>query len=370
MMTDFSEVKQTARTMEESYWIEKEDETEDLSYTELISFPQWLHQHRSETLKYLKLNHNNLNMLPGLIGSFVNLTYLDISNNSITYLTDEFVKLNQLKVLIAKNNGLTLDSLPKQFGLVKSLEVVNFGGNNFTEFPPQILELSSLKCLHLGANKIVKIPSQIYQLSLLRHLYVGGNELIEVPAELGHLSCLESLVLCDNAIQTLPTTLSHLRNLRSLSLHNNQLQTLPPAVASLDLIELSLRNNPLVVRFVRDLPPEMPSLLELAGRIVKTNNIQYTAADLPRNLIDYLKSAQRCVNPRCKGVYFSSHVEHVKFVDFCGKYRLPLLQYLCSVTCTIKKPSVAYSNSSSSSESETDDLDEIARKKLKKVLLG
>lgn len=24
----------------------------------------------------------------------------------------------------------------------------------------------------------------------------------------------------------------------------------------------------------------------------------------------------------------------MKFVDFCGKYRLPLLQYLCSPTCT------------------------------------
>lgn len=33
------------------------------------------------------------------------------------------------------------------------------------------------------------------------------------------------------------------------------------------------------------------------------------------------------------GVFFNNHVEHVKFVDFCGKYRLPLLQYLCSTKC-------------------------------------
>jgi hypothetical protein len=26
-------------------------------------------------------------------------------------------------------------------------------------------------------------------------------------------------------------------------------------------------------------------------------------------------------------------VEHIKFVDFCGKYRIPLLQYLCSSKC-------------------------------------
>lgn len=33
------------------------------------------------------------------------------------------------------------------------------------------------------------------------------------------------------------------------------------------------------------------------------------------------------------GVFFDNRVEHIKFVDFCGKYRLPLLQYLCSSKC-------------------------------------
>lgn len=32
-------------------------------------------------------------------------------------------------------------------------------------------------------------------------------------------------------------------------------------------------------------------------------------------------------------MFFNNRVEHVKFVDFCGKYRLPLLQYLCSRKC-------------------------------------
>ena len=28
-------------------------------------------------------------------------------------------------------------------------------------------------------------------------------------------------------------------------------------------------------------------------------------------------------------------MEHVKFSDFCGKYRVPLLQYLCSAHCSV-----------------------------------
>ena len=65
------------------------------------------------------------------------------------------------------------------------------------------------------------------------------------------------------------------------------------------------------------------------------------------------------------GVYFTSCVEHVKFVDFCGKYRLPLLQYLCSPKCTSLLPTVT----SSASDSETDE-DDGARERMRRVLLG
>lgn len=64
------------------------------------------------------------------------------------------------------------------------------------------------------------------------------------------------------------------------------------------------------------------------------------------------------------GVYFSSRVEHVKFVDFCGKYRLPLLQYLCSPRCK-DIPAVV----SSDSESDAEDMPVVVNK-IKRVLLG
>lgn len=68
------------------------------------------------------------------------------------------------------------------------------------------------------------------------------------------------------------------------------------------------------------------------------------------------------------GVYFESHIEHVKFVDFCGKYRLPLMQYLCSPNCT--SPYASSSSASSSSETESDDDMPVPKNTLKKVLLG
>lgn len=70
----------------------------------------------------------------------------------------------------------------------------------------------------------------------------------------------------------------------------------------------------------------------------------------------------KCLSP-VSGVYFTSRVEHIKFVDFCGKYHLPLLQYLCSPTCTTSTPNVCRS------DSDTEDED-YARERMRRVLLG
>lgn len=80
---------------------------------------------------------------------------------------------------------------------------------------------------------------------------MGGNQLTEIPAEVGHLHNLVGLNLSDNRLQSLPPTLLSLRHLQALNLHNNCLQTLPPQIVVLNLVELSLRKNPLVNRFVQ-----------------------------------------------------------------------------------------------------------------------
>jgi len=107
-----------------------------------------------------------------------------------------------------------------------------------------------------------------------------------------------------------------------------------------------------------------PSLLELSARCIKIKNVPFDLSEMPHTLARYLTSAQNCVNPKCRGVYFDARVEHIKFVDFCGKYRLPLLQYLCSPRCTTH-PAVT----NCELDSDEDDT-EVPTSRLKKVLLG
>lgn len=208
---------------------------------------------------------------------------------------------------------------------------------------------------------LVPPPLPLNLLCRLTCLYLGGNRLQQVPPDLGHLTKLSALVLCDNQLQSLPSELTELTRLQSLRLHNNQLETLPKNLVKLtNLQELSLRGNPLVLRFVRDWVDSVPSLLELSARCVMKHHVPYDPARLPGGLPEYLCSAQHCDNPRCNGVYFQSRVQHVKFVDFCGKYRVPLMQYICSPLCAGDE-----SSGCSSEEEEAD-----AQHRMKKVLLG
>lgn len=201
------------------------------------------------------------------------------------------------------------------------------------------------------------------------YLYLGGNKLEELPAEIAELSELTALILCDNNLTYLPKQLTKLSKLHSLKLHKNQLQTLPRNLVQLkNLQELSLRDNPLVIRFIKEWPSSVPSLLEIAGNCVKKNRIQYSEEFVPQVLVEYLDRAQQCDNPNCMGVYFTTHFQQVKFEDFCGKYRVPLLQYLCSPVC-VHEDECRYGHdcmAGSSSEEE----EAAAKCKMKKVLLG
>lgn len=319
---------------------------------------------RKKDAKQIYLNNNRLVSLPSSISLFRNLEFLDISNNGLTALCEGITRLTKLKTLIAKNNRLNEYSLPKEFGSLQ-LEVLNFSGNRFEEIPLQCTQMLRLHSLSLGGNRLKSIPPEIENLTSLELLYLGGNLITAIPPEVANLPFLTYLVLCDNRIQSVPPQLTRLDSLRSLSLHNNLLTYLPREILSLvHLQELSLRGNPLVVRFVKEMTYDPPSLLELAGRTIKTRNIPYSPQDLPDNLVRYLDLASKCPNPKCAGVYFDSCVRHIKFVDFCGKYRLPLMHYLCSPECT----SPCSSNPQSDADSE--DESSVPADRLQRVLLG
>lgn len=270
-------------------------------------------------LTTLNLSGNLLTTLPDCLDLLVNLEALDISSNALTILPAPITALNKLNTLIASNNQLNSDSFPKDFGqqFSNNLKVLSLGGNLLTTIPPQLLELTSLQSLYLGGNQISEIPREIRKLINLKVLYLGGNQLTSIPVEVGNLTELQALSLCENKLRTLPSSIALLRNLKSLGLQKNLLTALPPEIVKLrGLQELSLRNNPLVSRFVKDFTFECPSLLELAARSIKIHKINYDNDSLPKCLLDYLSTARRCVNTKCKGELVKIEMFTLNIISF------------------------------------------------------
>lgn len=340
----------SVKTLDFSY-ASIDSETLKMQFTLL---PSNEYNKKPENIDTLLLYHNNLSFLPPNTNKFINLRTLDLSNNHISHLPQAITSF-PLTTLIVRNNMLTSESFPKDLKALKNLKVFNLSGNRINQFPVQLLQITTLKYLYLGNNTISQIPREINKLYNLHVLSLGGNQLTQIPDSFGDLQQLEALVLSNNKLSSLPSSIANLNMLKSLLLHNNRLRTLPTEIITLKcLSELSLRDNPLVIRFVSDMTYNPPSLLELSSRALKIHEVDYSVQHLPHNLVQYLESAHHCVNPKCKGVFFDNRIEHIKFVDFCGKYRIPLLQYLCSSRCVTTSINVVENN---------EDL-------MKKVLLG
>jgi len=315
-------------------------------------------------INHLLATNNLITTVPDIVSHLSNLTRLDFSNNSIKLVCDAITSLSSLTHLYLRNNLITDNDLPKDMIGMRSLRTLNLSGNRLTSFPPQILDISSLRNLFLGANNIKNVSSSINRLRRLRLLYLGGNELNSLPSEIGELPFMQILLLSDNKLKHLPLSLCNLSRLQCLHLHQNKLTTLPHGLINMkSLSELSLRENPLVMRFIRDMEYQPASLLEMAARSMKAEKIPYNKEDLPLSLQRYLSMSHECVNPSCNGVYFDHRVEHVKFSDFCGKYKIPLLQYLCSPQCRDQLPEYA--------DCDLEDADGLEEElRLKRVLLG
>lgn len=243
-------------------------------------------------------------------------------------------KLYLLKSLVHLDfSHNTLGGVSDALASCHALEVLYLGGNSLARFPEAVTRLPALKRLYLGANELRHVPGAIGRLQRLEVLYLGGNLLTRLPEAICQLRSLSLLYLGDNRISALPEGMGALGHLTTLNLHNNRLTMLPQQLVALPgLRQLSLRGNPLVTSFVKhDMQANGPlSLLELSARHVKNLGIKYCHKCLPADLIRYLDSAKRCNNPACAGVYFTEGVRSVEFVDVCGKYRVPLMKYLCS----------------------------------------
>ncbi|KAL3830274.1 hypothetical protein ACJIZ3_019076 [Penstemon smallii] len=255
----------------------------DLSFNELEgSIPTNI----STSLFRLRFGSNSLNgTIPVFsLGSLVELTYLELDNNSLT------------------------GPIPSELGMCQNLALLNLAQNRFTGLlPPALGDLTNLQVLNLQFNNLVgEIPPQIIMLTRLLKLNLSRNSFNgSIPLSLSSLRNLTNLDLQGNNLSgQIPGSIGNLYNLIELQLGNNQLSGALPSMPLNLQIALNLSHN----HFTGSIPFTLSRLIGL--EVLDLSNNEFSG-EIPNFFMDMSSLTQLVLsNNRLSGVVprFGPHV--------------------------------------------------------------
>ena len=157
-------------------------------------FPQELYS-LVDTLEVLDLTDNNLSSLPNDFDRFKKLKRLFLSNNQFNHVPKIFAKLPMLSMIGMRNNKIKifeenslplstrwliltdneLESLPEFIGDLKLLQKFMLSGNKLNFLPNSISKCTNLELLRIAANNLASFPISLLSLPKLSWLAYSGN---------------------------------------------------------------------------------------------------------------------------------------------------------------------------------------------------
>ncbi len=174
---------------------QKEGTQLDLPKLGLLSIPkQTLGLKR---LRVMNLRANKLSMLPTeLCETLQELEFLNLSENSISYLPENISSLSRLRTLLLQNNQIT--ELPEGIGKLPLLSELRLDDNNLNTLPETFGKLTSIKVLLLRNNKLPELPMSMVGMRNLEALDVSGNPMDyeALPDSLHRLNEMYALLHC------------------------------------------------------------------------------------------------------------------------------------------------------------------------------
>ena len=129
-----------------------------------------------------------------------------------------------LEVLNMTNNHLS--SLPDDFGRLKNLKILFLSNNQFEEVPKVLAKCPKLSMIGIRNNKISSFSENALPLTV-RWLILTENNIKILPSSLGKLKYLQKFMLSGNQIESLPNELGNCKNLELFRISANQLTHLP-----------------------------------------------------------------------------------------------------------------------------------------------
>jgi len=148
------------------------------------------------------------------------LEILDLSDNQLTTLPDDFSRLHKLRIFFASNNPF--DHLPEVLGHCRSLEMIGFKANQIATISEKALS-KNIRWLILTDNKLTRLPESMGESSNLQKLMLAGNQLQALPEGMAQCQNLQLVRLAANQLTYLPDWLLYLPKLSWLAFSGNPL---------------------------------------------------------------------------------------------------------------------------------------------------
>lgn len=184
----------------------------------------------SETLKKLQT------------GQLKGATYIKIASGLKTFPNELYTLVDTLEVLDLTDNNLT--DLPDDFDRFKKLKRLFLSNNKFENVPKIVAKLPVLSMIGMRNNQIKIFEENSLPLST-RWLILTDNELTTLPESIGDLVLLQKCMLSGNQISSLPDTFNKCINLELLRIAANKLITFPSCLLSLPKLSwLAFSGNP------------------------------------------------------------------------------------------------------------------------------
>lgn len=146
------------------------------------------------------------------------LEVLDLSDNALSSLPDDFSRLHKLRILFCSNNQFT--HLPEVLGQCAHLSMVGFKANQIQTVSEHALG-TRLRWLILTDNQLGALPASIGNCAQLQKLMLSGNRLKTLPQELSFCTRLELLRIAANHLDELPAWLTSMPRLSWLAYAGN-----------------------------------------------------------------------------------------------------------------------------------------------------
>ncbi|MDO6621169.1 MULTISPECIES: leucine-rich repeat-containing protein kinase family protein [unclassified Shewanella] len=146
------------------------------------------------------------------------LEVLDLSNNRLSSLPDEFEQLQQLKILFLSFNCFT--DIPDVIAKCPKLEMIGFKANQITTVAEDCFPVDT-RWLILTDNNIEQLPQSIGKLHRLQKFAMAGNKLNNLPPSMSQCTSLELLRISANELTVIPDWLFKLPNLAWLAFSGN-----------------------------------------------------------------------------------------------------------------------------------------------------